>query len=106
MNYYRIIENNEWEGESWEFFLKEEGNEKFIKKLKEALEKFGADHDLGISIEEELVPEFEVDVLVKYRKSNYMYSHNKVDKVLDPKTIKTKKYEDFTDCIYKGGLFG
>lgn len=102
--FIQITEHNEWEGETWKFYLVKVGNEKFIDKLKKAAEKFDEYGD-RIEISDTIVPEFEVDILVKHADSKYMKSHNKVDKVLDPKTIITKNEDKFFDCFYKGGLF-
>jgi|ERR1044072_3134392 hypothetical protein len=103
--FYQITEHNDWEGETWKFYLVKDGNEKYIDKLKKAVEKFDEYGDV-LEISETLVPEFEVDILVKHADSNYMMSHNKVDKVLDPKTLVTKNQEKFFDHINKGGSVG
>jgi len=103
--FYQIIEHNDWEGETWKFYLVKDGNEKFITKLKKAIKKHD-EYGEVMEIGDELVPEFDVDILVKYAESKYMMSHNKVDKVLDPKIIQAGTAEKFFDCINMGGLFG
>jgi hypothetical protein len=102
--FYQIIEHNEWEGETWKFFLVKEGNEKFIEKFKNAIKRFD-EYEEYFEIKEELVPEFEVDILVKHADSKYMMSHNKCDKILDPKIIKVKNKEVFFSSSNKGGYF-
>lgn len=102
--FVQITEHNEWEGETWKFYLVKDGNEKFTDKLKKAVEKYDKFGD-SIEISDTLVPEFEVDILVKHAVSKYMNSHIKVDKVINPKVIQTKNAETFFNCINKGGLF-
>ena len=39
MKYYRLKEINDWEGETWNFYIPVEGNQKEIEKLKSSLER-------------------------------------------------------------------
>lgn len=102
--FYHITEHNDWEGETWKFYLVKEGNEKFMDKLKKAVEKHDEYGDT-LEIGDELVPESEVDILVKHATNGYMKTHNKVDKIIDPKVIQTRTAEKFFQCVNKGGLF-
>lgn len=102
--FYKITEHNDWEGEDWKFYLVQEGNEKFIERLKEAIAKFDEYGDT-LEISDDLVPEKEVNVLIKHSDSGYMPDHNKVDKIISPDVIQMDNEEDFFQCINKGGLF-
>jgi hypothetical protein len=102
--FYHINENNDWEGEDWNFYLVQEGNELFIERLKEAIAKFD-EYGETLEISDKLVSEKEVDTLVKHSKSGYMAYYNKVDKVISPDVIEMDSMEDFFQCINKGGLF-
>lgn len=102
--FYKITEHNDWEGEHWRFYLVQDDNELFIERLKEAIAKFDEYGDT-LEIGDSLVPEKDVNTLVKHSGSGYMPYHNKVDKIISPDVIEMGSEEDFFQCINKGGLF-
>jgi hypothetical protein len=103
--YTEIIEECGNEGETWSTFLLDQGNEKFIAKLKKAIEKFGTGDDSSIEVKDSGIAETEVDAFVKRRRNGYCWSHNKCDNIIDPKLIKTKDEEAFTQSYYKRQYF-
>lgn len=107
MNYFEVIENNDWEGEQWTFFIEEEGNQEFIEKLRNAIKKFNIDPD-NFEVKDELTSNDEVYRLVKRGKSRdygYMPAFNKIAKKLDPNTIDDSSEDAFVNSYYKGKLF-
>jgi len=59
-NFIRFKECNSWEGETWNFYIPVEGNEKAIKRLAKILEKYPSYTLYPIPLSEK-----EVDILVK-----------------------------------------
>lgn len=114
MNYIKLTENNDWEGETWYFFLQQEGNEEAIAYLQDEL----SDDELSwqYEINTNPIPENEVDVLVKHfggDTSGYMPLVTKFKGYVD--LARLKKYvqdgEDEKDwgqnllqALNKGGL--
>lgn len=84
--FVRFTENNEWEGETWVFWLQLDGNENELIKLRNLLAELEleADEDAEdppyelASFKENTLPEEHVDVLVKHGGSGYMAAHTKV----------------------------
>lgn len=77
MNYVKFSEINDWEGETWHFWIPAEGNEEALKALQSALGE-SEEYELDLTP----VPESEVDVLVKHTDSGYMAYHNKLSGAL------------------------
>lgn len=103
-----IEESNGNEGEDWNFYVIEEGNEEFLQKLSDTINKYEEeteDDECHLKILERGIPETEVDAIVKRTKSGYMDFQNKIDKVLSPDTILDGSYIEFTECYYKAQLF-
>lgn len=112
--YRRLIENNDNEGERWNWWLYTgNGNESAINALKSFLERVGLDEEYEIT--DDLVSERDVNVLVKYGGSGYTSYHNKVDGQFvlpDPDEGEEQKGEksdedlrDFwMEALYKGGI--
>ena len=103
----QITEHCGYEGESWSFFIPNEGNEPFLEKLKATIKKFKklSLSDAYLEIEDEEVPENEVKILVKRTDSGYMDYYNKIDKIIDPKAINDSDEDAFVDSFYKAKLF-
>lgn len=102
--YAKFVEENEWEGETWNFYIPIAGNEDALSALASALknsydefEQYRLDLDFPI-------PEFEVDVLVKHSDAGYLHYHNKLagTLVLTDETLTEIRGED--DPLYKGGI--
>lgn len=104
--FYKFSENNDNEGEIWHFYFpmtKEEALH-FWKIISEA-ESTAVDYNFPYIFENEIVPEAEVDVLVKHTDSGYMDTHNKQLKTIKP--ILELTINDFLedDIFYKGAFF-
>jgi hypothetical protein len=80
--FVRLRETNDWEGESWDWWLQVDGNEDAIAKLREILEvwapDWGTDDPPFVLHLDNVEPEHVVDKLVQYAAENYFRLHNKV----------------------------
>lgn len=109
MKFVKFEEYNDWEGETWRFWLQLDGNEESLKKLvplvKEAdAHSGGNEYRLDLN---EILDEREVDTLVKYTQSGYMDNDNKVVGTLKLTDDMVKRSEgDNDDPFYKGGVRG
>lgn len=97
MKYYRLSENNEWEGETWHFYIPVEGNEEEMVKLKE---KYIDGEIYCVSIKK--FTEERVDILCEDdNNTSYMNKHNKLKgKLTVPENLSPKT----DDPLYKGGI--
>ena len=100
--YRRFIETNEHEGATWDWWLQTDGNELPMAHLSAYLqEEREEDRFYPYELTEELLPERDVDVLVKHAQVDYYPLSNKVDGVLTlPKVID----DGFDEKLYKGGI--
>jgi len=87
MDYIKYTEFNDWEGETWHFYIPIKGNEEAVTDLR------GICDGECYCVADELIPEEEVDVLVKHSAVGYMRKHNKLSGKLTP-----------TEDLYKGGI--
>lgn len=101
--FVRFTEDNDWEGERWDFWLQLTGNEtelaRFAALLKdtEAEETYELPYQLYL---EDIESEAVVDKLVEYAMPGYMDSANKiVGKFTCPDTLGFD-----VDDLYKGGI--
>lgn len=107
MNFVKFTENNEHEGEEWNFWLQLDGNEKQLNELQSWLGTFD---DNGESYELDMTPvdESEVDILVKHSNSGYMSYENKVTgKFKCPVPTSTNEEDGWNwlnDNFYKGDI--
>lgn len=100
MDFITLIENNDNEGETWRFYLQLTGNEIAIDNLKDLIT---GDEWVAESFEfGEVIPESEVNVLVKHTNSGYMDYENKVVGRLEYE--QPQDSEQLTDMLYKGGI--
>lgn len=105
--FVKFTENNDNEGESWNFWLQLDGNEAQLKELQSWLGTFD---DNGESYELDMTPvdESEVDILVKHTDSGYMNYQNKVTGVFTCPQPQTKDEDDgwewLNDQFYKGDI--
>jgi hypothetical protein len=90
--YAQFTEDNDSEGESWNFYIPVAGNEEALTQLRELIS--GKEE---YSLYRTLLPESDVNCLVKHSKECYMPEHNKLEGVLDLIDFNTEK-------LYKGGL--
>lgn len=111
--FVKFTENNDNEGESWNFWLQLDGNEESLQRLKDEIDST-SDQTLSDSYKLDLtpVPENDVNVLVRYSRRGYMMYENKVvgkfvfevptdDEVND---FHDTKAEYYYEKWYKGGL--
>lgn len=101
MNYLKFSEENDQEGETWHFYLPVYGNEVELEKLRQYLTAAQDDvtWDLAYQLGTDLIPESEVDILVKHADDGYMSQHNKVSGLLT-----TPDFDPHHDPLYKGGI--
>lgn len=116
MNFVKLTETNDNEGESWNFWLQLDGNEDQIDHLARIIELANsAGFDEEYTLDETPVPEEEVDILVKHTGQGYMDYENKVtgklalpafdDKLFDYEDeIDDGVFEWQNDHLYKGGI--
>lgn len=100
--YRRFIEQNESEGATWDWWLQLDGNETPMEILASYLETAReADNFYPYEMTEDLLPEHDVDILVKHAQEDYFPLSNKVDGTLKlPKVID----DEFDARLYKGGI--
>lgn len=116
VHFVMFTEDNDWEGETWNFWLQHEGNEVELEKLQGFLEKIHVDSDdpadaqctLNMDVVE---PEENVDLLVRYAEGGYMPTHNKVTGTLTAPVLDDYKGADddstvvnAQSALYKGGI--
>lgn len=99
--FLKLTEHNDNEGEDWNFYIQVDGNEKAIDILNEVFEEDTCDFfEVG-----EVVPENEVDILVKHSDGGYMDYENKVNGILDiPSGKGIDPYDYYYDNLYKGNI--
>jgi hypothetical protein len=100
-NYYRFTEVNDWEGETWHFYIPMTQSEFDI--VKDAITS--TDPDNPYRLANRAYTEVEVDKLIKDIPDDcgYMNAHNKCGNITPEtlETIKTYNPED-EDVFYKG----
>lgn len=99
--YVELIEYNDWEGETWSFWIPVPGNEDAIESLRHILtDSFAIDcFEMG----ETLLSESKLDFLIKRSKgeTSYLSRHNKLRGVLK---LPDKTPGEVIDAFYKGGI--
>jgi hypothetical protein len=112
-----LTENCDWEGETWVFFVLFDGNESELNFLAQTIDDAGPYFE-GFELDlDNLVPEHEVDVLVKHSPSGYMNLFNKVDgeielppgptyDIVTDSPVEEIAAGWLNDTLYKGGIEG
>jgi len=104
MQFVTFIEINDWEGETWRFYIPiSETNLPALQVLSPALISRG----LGDTYKLDLSPvdESYVDKVVEKSRSGYMAYHNKCAGTLRlPEKFFDLSNEDFERALYKGGI--
>lgn len=80
LRFARLIETNEHEAATWNFWLQVNGNEDGLDRLADFLET--DDDEPHYVLTQDELTEPEVDLLVRFADENYMMTHNKVVGVL------------------------
>lgn len=100
MNFVKFTEYNDWEGETWHFWLQLDGNVAELQKLSHHLE---GNEDFRLSLSG--TPESEVDILVKHDDlAGYMGLHNKVTGKFTCPEPDDDSEDWLKDVFYKGGI--
>lgn len=103
--YTKIKEYNDWEGESWYVFLREDGNEKFIEDLKNTCNKFKM-YGTSLEVIESGVPETDVDVLLRHNpEDGYFNLFNKCETIININLDQFEDEESFVNSFYKLSWF-
>lgn len=98
MKIRRFTEENDWEGETWNFYI--QGTEAQFMHLQDVI----SDNLLGYTLSDETYSVDELKQLIKYTSSGYMDRHNDFGTLTDK--IYTVSSELFAeeDGFYKGGI--
>jgi hypothetical protein len=97
--YACLTEHNEWEGETWHFYIPLVGNEDALTTLREMIED-DESYELSTNeLGEGVFTESEVDILVKHGgDTDYMAAHSRLaGRLLIPDRTDLDKF-------YKGGI--
>jgi hypothetical protein len=99
MRFVPFTENNEWEGETWTFWLQLDGNEDELVRLfgKLSAEEFDS-YTLDLNTIES---EGRVEALEEYANQGYMSSDMVITGTF---TCPETKGEDLDRALYKGGI--
>ena len=101
--YISITENNDWEAESWTFWIPKD--DPAIQSIKDYIEENKLHYtymidETPVNIDGTPINENEVDIICAHAKEGYMYADNKVAWVNWPEEI-----DDDYDPLYKGGCY-
>lgn len=108
MKFVTFYENNEWEGETWRFYLQLEGNEIALAKLKQLFQDFlWVDYDSKDDeywIDMKPLSEKVVNSRVKGSDAGYLSAHNKCVGLIDTTRLENITEEALAELLYKGGI--
>ena len=113
MKFIKFTEYNDNEGETWNFWLQYNGNEKELDKLGHIIETIESGGEISYSLNNALIDESEVDILVKHTRDGYMDYENKITGIFTCPEIDVDSHEhEIPDEIfelldnnfYKGGI--
>lgn len=101
--YRAFVEINDWEGETWKFYIPVEENEDALNALEKA---FKADDECPYSISRKTYTTQEVKTLVKHAKSGYYPTDNLCEGKLVIGEIPTdsEAFITWSDKFYKGQI--
>lgn len=99
MKFITMLEHNDWEGETWKFYLPWDGNEAAIEKLIELLRE-----DESYTFDRTLLSEKQVDARARRSAHGYMAYHNKCMGKLDLGVLSALSEEELFPRIYKGEI--
>jgi hypothetical protein len=97
--YIKFTEENDSEGETWDFYIPVEGNMEAIKLLDRCIASEEAEDEYCIDLLE--IPENEVDILCKHTRSGYYDYENKLEGILRLPDISDS---ELMGQLYKGGI--
>lgn len=104
INYTEFRETNEWEGERWSFWLRVEGNETELEKLRSLLSQQDTDTQAQYRFTGHRLEEYTLDqLLVVYSEDGemgYLPRHQKVDGTFTcPPDL-----GEYGNALYKGSI--
>jgi hypothetical protein len=109
-----FIEVNDWEGETWNFYIPVAGNEEAVALLKEQLARVVAvdtnhESEHPYSISDKLRTSSQITTLTRFDDHcSYMAGHNLLEGTLTlppfPKGLTQKTAQDWEGQFYKGGI--
>ena len=108
MKFVKFTEHNEWEGESWNFWLQLDGNEKELKELQAWLGTFDDDGEV-YELDMTPVEEDKVDFVVQnVDGTDYLHENTKVTGVFTCPSFTDDSdkegWEQLNDHFYKGEI--
>jgi hypothetical protein len=110
IKYYCFEEMNDWEGETWHFYIPVKGNEEAVVLLRENIEKVCKALDIeecSFIIHKETYAKKEIDIASKFDECTYMGGHNILKGRLEvppfPDSV-NERIDDYFDPFYKGGI--
>lgn len=105
--YACLTEANEWEGETWRFYIPVEGNEAALTRLSEALvETLGDDSPYRVAKKRLTAAEVETLVQTPNGDASYLPAHTQMAGRLALPEELPGDCEGFDNLLYKGGLRG
>lgn len=96
-----LVEHNDWEGETWTFWLQVEGNEDELVKLYQWISGYELEETFELDVNDR-ESEDVVDRMVERATVGYNYSDNKIVGKLNLPEVKSE--EELRDLLYKGGI--
>jgi hypothetical protein len=96
--YATFIEDNEWEGETWRFYIPTDGNEVALQTLADLVEQ-DEPYRLDLTPIDETTVDDRVENLAD--DTDYLAAHTKLTGTL---TVPEVDREDLLDALYKGGI--
>ena len=97
--FVEFVEDNEWEGERWSWFIPIKGNASAINLLKKEIEE-----DPDYTIRDEQLTKSKVDSLVDSSDEGYLDRYNKLQGTLNIKKVKTLIADINNNSLNKGGI--
>ena len=102
--YVMFTEENDWEGETWNFFILLKGNKRSIAKIHKLLSDKDKDNSYRYRLSTQTYSQAEVDKLMKHPScATYMDDYTIIDKISN--SVPNQVDWDEEDPFYKGRLF-
>lgn len=104
--FIKFTEFNDWEGETWNFYILKEGNYEALLELKHLLEATEMTDEFAVFDSD--VPENTVDVMCnagnKGSRNSYIPEYNKLEGKLDVSDL-IPDYKKLHEKLYKGKIW-
>lgn len=114
--YFRFTEDNEWEGETWHFYIPVKGNEEAVASIRASIERINEYNaankgcEIQYSFSAKLYTRNQIDALIDCDddECSYMAAHNRLCGYLKAPKLAVILNEDsiseWTKHFYKGGI--